>query len=220
MEGWGLLVFLFPLGKDSAQGFSLWDENAPLIAANTAWNEASRIFTLFHEFGHLLTRTNSVCLERAGPRFSKPSDQVERWCERFSAAVILPWHEVVTLLRQRFDWHEGSLIDSLDAPRAVARAFKVSLRAATIRLIEKGVAKWDLYSEIPPYADDKPHGGGGGGGRHRREIKEDQYGNRATKLFLRALDQHVLSRTDVLDYLDITYDGLSRLRSDLRTLPG
>src|SRR5207249_3077826 len=30
MEGSGVLVFVFPLGEDSARGFSLWDDDVPL----------------------------------------------------------------------------------------------------------------------------------------------------------------------------------------------
>jgi Zn-dependent peptidase ImmA (M78 family) len=212
LESWGVLVFLFQMGRDSAQGFSLWDERVPLIAANTAWAEAARIFTLFHEVGHLLTRTNSVCVERAGPRFTKPTDLTERWCERFSAAVLLPWEAVSAFLQRRFGITPGTRVESLNVPQAIAGAFNVSLRAATLRLIERKMATWDLYGQIPRYSDDKPEGGGGGSGRDRQEIREDRFGRRATDLFLRALDRRVLTRADVLDYLDMTDGGLSRLQ--------
>ena len=65
LEATGHLVFLFSIGKDSCRGFSLWDESSPVIAVNTSWNELARIFTLFHELGHLITRTSSA-LRRAG----------------------------------------------------------------------------------------------------------------------------------------------------------
>lgn len=211
-EATGVLVFLFPLGKKSARGFSLWDELAPLIAVNTAWNHAARIFSLFHEYGHLLTRSSSVCLERSGPRLSKPTDKAERWCEEFAAAALLPWGGVETLLRRRFGWRPGALVEDLGVPRAIANAFKVSWRAATIRLIERGAASWDLYTKIPAFTDDKGGGGGGGGGRDRGEIKESQYGQRTVDLFVRALDRQVLGRGDVLDYLDVTDRALDRLQ--------
>jgi len=211
LEASGVLVFLFPLGKESARGFSLSD-HAPLIAVNTAWNDAARIFTLFHEYGHLLTRTSSICLERTGPRVSKPTDRAERWCEEFAAALLLPWGPVSDLLRKRFGWHPGMEVDDLDVPRAIANAFKVSWRAATIRLIERGAASWDLYAKIPPYTDQKRRGGAAGEGRDRGQIREDQYGQRAVDLFVRALDRQVLGRGDVLDYLDVTDTALDRLQ--------
>ena len=211
LEAAGILVFLFPLGKQEARGFSLWDDRAPLIAVNTAWNDAARIFTLFHECGHLLTRTNSVCLERSAGRLSRPTDRAERWCEEFAAAVLLPWGAVTDLLRLRFNWRAGDEITSLDVPRAISNAFKVSWRAATFRLIERGAASWSLYQRIPPITD-KKSGGGAAEGRDRGQIRADQYGWRAINLFVRAMDRQVLGRADVLDYLDVPDTALDRLQ--------
>jgi len=211
LEAAGILVFLFPLGKQAARGFSLWDDRAPLIAVNTAWNDAARIFTLFHECGHLLTRTNSVCLERSAGRLSRPTDRAERWCEEFAAAVLLPWSAVTELLRRRFNWRPGDEIKSLDVPRAISNEFKVSWRAATIRLIERGAASWSLYRRIPPVTDQK-RGGGAAEGRDRGQIRIDQYGWRTINLFVRAMDRQVLGRADVLDYLDVPDTALDRLQ--------
>lgn len=210
LEAAGILVFVFPLGEDSARGFSLWDDDAPLIAVNSAWNPAARVYTLFHEFGHLLTRTSSVCVERSG-QFAKPTDPAERWCEEFAAAALLPWPAVSRLMKSRFKWNPGDKIETFDVPRAIANVFKVSVRAATIRLIERGIATWGLYSGLQPYADRK-RSGGGGDGRDRGEIRQDQYGDKTFGLFLRALGRQVLGRGDLLDYLDIPDAALDRLQ--------
>src|SRR4029453_6758459 len=82
LEEQGVLVLLFPIGPESVQGFSVWDDRAPAIAVNTAANHPARIFTLFHEYGHLLTRTSSMCLDAVGTRLAEPTDPAERWCER------------------------------------------------------------------------------------------------------------------------------------------
>jgi Zn-dependent peptidase ImmA (M78 family) len=94
IERSGVFVLMLPLGEEACRGFSLWDEHAPLIAVNTAWNAESRAFTLFHEYAHLLTRTPSACLEGPLRRPSSREDPAERWCERFAAAVLLPPEEL------------------------------------------------------------------------------------------------------------------------------
>ena len=66
IEGSGVFVFLLPMGSESCRGFSLWNERAPLIAVNTAWNQEARIFTLLHEYGHLVHRSHAA--RRAHPR--------------------------------------------------------------------------------------------------------------------------------------------------------
>jgi Zn-dependent peptidase ImmA (M78 family)/transcriptional regulator with XRE-family HTH domain len=209
MEEAGVLVFLFTLGKDSCRGFSLWDDAAPIIAINTWWNTQARTFTLFHEYGHLLTRTSSACLEKSGRRSSVEDDDAERWCEQFAAAALIPRTELEGFLRQ-IGWN-GRQITDLDIASRVATRFKVSLRAATLRLIEIRAADWPLYHEIPATSDAKPKGGGGGGGRDRGQIKEDQFGNRAVGLFVRAMDRNLLGRSDVLEYLDVPDAQLDRL---------
>jgi Zn-dependent peptidase ImmA (M78 family) len=161
------------------------------------------MFTLLHEYGHLITRTNSACLE--GPRRTKAqSDTVERWCEEFSGAAILP-RELVQQSLALHGWPRQ--IESVDAVRAIAREFRASLRATTLRLIDLGVADWRLYAALPPTADRKP-GGGGGAGRDRAQIRSEQYGDRAIGVFAEALRSGVVSRGDVLDYLTVSPEAL------------
>ena len=190
LEDTGHLVFLFSLGKDSCRGFSLWDDFAPVVAVNTAWNESARLFTLLHELGHLITRTSSACVESV--RTTSKTDPVERWCERFAADVLIPAKDAETTL-QRLGWRSGSNITSLAIAGKVASLYKVSLRAAVLRLIDLNAATWTLYDEIPPISDGKSPGGGGTG-RSRTKMREDQLGDRATSLLVAAVEREVLSR--------------------------
>lgn len=198
LERTGHLIFLFSLGKDSCRGFSIWDDFAPVVAVNTAWNESARIFTLFHEMAHLITRTSSACLESV--RTTSKTDPVERWCERFAANVLMPFKDVETTLLQ-YGWYPGRHMSSLSIAGKMASLYKVSLRAAVIRLIELNSATWALYDEIPPISDRKPPGGGGG--RSRTQIREDQFGDRATSLLLSAVEHDVLDRSQAVEFLDI-----------------
>jgi len=203
------IVFMFSLGKDACRGFSIWDERAPVIAINTAWNEEARIFTLMHEFGHLITRTSSACIESI--KANANADPVERWCERFAADVLMP-SESITKALMKWGWRTGTPIVSLNLPSRIARRFRVSLRAAVIRLIELGAASWTLYDEIPPISDKKKEGGGGSG-RRRTQIRQDEFGQRATTLLVRAVEKDVLSRSQAIDFLDIpdgAFDDLAR----------
>lgn len=209
LEQIGHVVFLFSLGKESSRGFSLWDELAPVAAVNTAWNESARIFTLFHEMAHLITRTSSACVEAV--RTTGRTDPVERWCEKFAADLLMPTRDVELTLRQH-GWHPGAQITNLSVASDIANRYKVSLRAAVIRLIELNAAGWNLYDQIPPVSDKKV-GGGGGTGRSRAQIREDQFGDRVTSLFVAAVEKEVLSRSQAVEFLDIpdtAFDDLTR----------
>jgi len=209
LQSAGILVLVLPLGEDSARGFSLWDRVVPLIAINSAWNSAARIYTLFHELGHLLTRTSSVCVDKS-VKLSRPTDVAERWCEEFASAALLPWRSVESFLRKRFEWSPDDKVDSLRVPSAIARKFKVSVSAATIRLILRGVSDWSLYSAIRPYVTDRKRAGGGGDARDRGEIRRDQYGEKTVDLFIRGLRRDLVGRGDVFDYLDVPDTAIDR----------
>jgi Zn-dependent peptidase ImmA (M78 family)/DNA-binding XRE family transcriptional regulator len=171
-EATGHLVFLFSIGKDSCWGFSFWDKSAPVVAISTSRNESARIFTLFHELAHLITRTSSACVESL--RTTTKADPIERWCERFAAAFLMPSKDIDVTLRQS-GWHPGDSITDLRIAAKIANLHKVSLRASVIRLIELKAATWALSNQIPPVSDNKPPGGGGTG-RNRIQIREDQLG--------------------------------------------
>lgn len=206
VESLGVTVVLFPMGSESCRGFSLWDDASPLIAVNTAWRDEARIYTLFHELGHLVTRTNSACSE--SPATPDARDPVERWCEEFAAALLMPRESI----------RATAQVSDLQALARLAREHKVSLRAMAIRLIGLGKATWTLYRDIPAASDAKTQGGGGGTGRSRREIRQDEIGARGTEIFVAAVQRDIISESQALDYLDIPAVEFERLRSEAGTV--
>lgn len=206
LEDLGVLVFLLPMGAESARGFSIWKPRAPAIVANTHWNSAARLFTLFHEMAHLLTRTSSVCVEDG--RRSAGENTVERWCEQAAAAALMPEASVRTFVEDVVD------AATVRCAQALAARYRVSLRAAAVRLITLGFAEWSLYSALPPLSDGK-RAGGGGRGRNRPQKRLDEYGRRTTGTFVQAAQREVIAAADVMRYLDITNQNLVDLEKKL-----
>lgn len=203
LEALGTLVFLLPMGRDAARGFSIWHDGAPAIVVNTHWNAAARIYTLFHELAHLLTRTNSVCVESVRP--ARGGSDVERWCERVAAAALMPASDVRALV-------DPGRRARLETARYVAGQLRVSMRAAALRLVDLELADWSLFRAIPAASDGKPAGGGGGGGgRDRSRKRLDEYGRRTTLTFVRALKRDVISAGDAMRYLDVGDHDLDEL---------
>lgn len=199
LERAGVTVVQFSMGSDACRGFSIWDERSPLVAVNTAWQDEARIFTLFHEVGHLLTRTDSACA--TAPVAPHAGDPTERWCEAFAAALLIPSGAL----------SDVSKVESLSVLSREARRMKVSVRAMALRLISLQKASWPLYQSIPPAADAKRRGGAGGTGRNRAEIRADEFGRRTTELFVAAVQRDVISRSQALEYLDIPSGAFERL---------
>ncbi|MBI1961847.1 MAG: ImmA/IrrE family metallo-endopeptidase, partial [Candidatus Rokubacteria bacterium] len=161
---------------------------------------------MFHEYAHLLTRTSSACLEAVNRLPAAKSDPTERWCEQFAAEVIIPSHaleEYLVTARLRRP------VTDLKAVGQIAHHFRASLRATALRLIGVEVASWSLYRSLPAHAERKP-AGGGGAGRSRAQIRFEQYGLQTVDVFATALEKDIVTRADVLDYLDMPPHVLGR----------
>jgi Zn-dependent peptidase ImmA (M78 family) len=203
LEARGVVVLAVPMGPTSTRGFSMWDDYVPLVAVNTHWDPSARIFTLLHEFGHLISRTSSVCEELVESRRKGTGDPIERWCEQLAADVLLPSDDVERFLRQKLEWNGKEELDDLGAASKVARRYRVSLRAAVLCMITIGAAKRSLYGAIPAASEEK-RGGGGGSGRIRSEIRIDEYGRRTARLFVHGLRRDVLTPDDAFSYLNMS----------------
>ena len=200
LERCGVHVFLLPLGAGSARGVSLCNAAAPALIVNSHWNVEARVFTMFHEVGHLVLRTSSACIGYVNAR-EHAQRSIERWCDRFSASVLMPEDLVSNILKREFGRTDHG-IDNLSIPSRLARRMRVSLRASVLRLVDLGLADRSLYGQIPPTTDDK-RGGGGGTGRTRAEAREDQFGAGVRKALLRAVNEDLMTRADALTFLDI-----------------
>jgi Zn-dependent peptidase ImmA (M78 family)/transcriptional regulator with XRE-family HTH domain len=197
VERVGVYVVVFPMGLESCRGFSIWNERAPFIAINSSWAVEARTFTLLHEFAHLLTRTNSACLE-VGARTTSQGDEVERWCEGFAALVLIPDSALKDFVASNFGDQPAQ---DLGTVTRVARQFKTSRRAAALRLIEAGYADWSLYRSIPAVSEQPRRGGGAG--RTRSQMRVDRFGSRALRDIARAIRREVITPSDAFDYVGI-----------------
>ena len=178
----GVLVFSLEIGKNDVRGFSAWDDKAPLIVMNaSSVSAAARAFTIGHELGHLVARQDSACIESEGPA---PLDSpVERWCEEFAAALLMPAPRVRALARERS--MSAASADIADV-RAVMTRFRVSARAAALRLIDLGLAPVRLYGEVVAiFRPRPPESSSRDIKRPRRSIQRvNQFGPRALGIVL------------------------------------
>lgn len=211
-----ILSFSLQLGKDDIRGFSVWDNRAPIVAVNSAYNEQARIFTMAHELGHLTTRTESACYGWVNP-VEEPNPSQERWCEQFAAAFLLPPNELREFVRNQYGVTVQNPVITFDLAAKIARKLKVSARALAISLTDLGLAPRMLYGRVDSQAKvvDRPRDtdSGGGGGQSKPVKRLGQYGVRVSRTLTDAVARGTLGMRDAADYLDVTIGDLQDLAS-------
>ncbi len=215
----GILVFSLQLGKAEIRGFSAWDVAAPVLAVNTAYVESARIFTMAHEFAHLVSRTDATCQNWVNPT-ETPARSIERWCERFAAAFLLPPTMLRPYLAYQFSIGEPQSVTDFDTVWKLSRRLKVSARAMAITLQEMDLGPAHLYALVEEEADkvdrrpQRDEESGGGVKAHFARLM--QYGPRTASRVVAASASGELGERDAADYLGLDMGGLADLERELR----
>lgn len=147
VERLGIFVLQQSLPKDDISAFSLADEKPYIVLLNSAEHENRRIFSLFHEIGHVLLHRSGVCNPDNFSRNSYEYIQIEKFCNNFSSEVLVPAHdflnnETVKLLsKQKFeDW-------DLESIRSVASLYRVSQEVIYRKLVQVGILDEKKYEK-------------------------------------------------------------------------
>lgn len=212
LEDQGILVMQLTMGKDNIRGFGAWDDYAPLVAVNTAYHPTARIFTLFHEVAHLLTRTDAACQSFVVPGLQ--DGPIERWCELYAAAYLLP-EDSLKAVAGRYGVTTGVRTADPDTARRIANRFFVSTRATAIRLQEVGLAEPTLYAAVVAQLsgrDWNESGGGGGSGQTAPKKRIGQLGTRLPNALITAVGRGRLTTRDLADYLQLKTGQLEDLK--------
>ena len=212
LESYGVVVVQLKMGKGNIRGFSVWDDFAPLVAVNSAYAPTARTFTLFHEYGHLLTRSNAACADFVAPARSGLAE--ERWCERFSAAFLLPEDGLREAALRHGVSSDARASDPLTALR-MANQFGVSTRAMAIRLQELGLADKTLYAAVDAQFRSKDWNPTSGGGRGMTAAQQriGQLGSRLPSELIDAAERGRMTTRDLADYLQLKTGQLDDLKA-------
>lgn len=216
LEARGLFVFQMEIRRSGLRGFSLWDEHAPLVVVKSGFNFPARVYTLFHEVGHLVSRSESACHGFADPD-DESDPRIERWCESFAAAYLLPRDEVTRTLAERWGITRGQQVTEFDLVMAMASTLNVSGRALAIRLRNLGYADHGLYEEVNDRARvvdmPDPDQFARSGRRPQRRLRE--FGSRATSLMADAAAEGLIGRKDTLDHLGVSLSEFQQIERRL-----
>lgn len=207
VEGRNVFVFQFTMPVEEARGFSLKESGRPLIVLNQSDSPSARIFTLFHEYAHLLLSRPGICLPDEALHASARS--IETFCNRFAAALLVPRADV-----------QGRLPHFVndEALRNLARRYRVSRYVVLGRLHDLDVVSAQTYREISrrwqrldqSSALRRPQGGGLNG--RRRCLLER--GNPFVSLIIQAVKRELITVNDATTYLGTSLKDYLQLAKD------
>ena len=88
----GVFVFKDAFRVDTYSGFSLYDDEFPIIYVNNSSTKTRQTFTLFHELAHLLFHTSGIDTldDSYIPRLPDEQRRIEILCNRFAAEFLVP----------------------------------------------------------------------------------------------------------------------------------
>ncbi len=214
IERLGILVFLRAFPREDCRGFSSWpDDLMPAIVVNRNEEPQAQVFTLLHEYAHLLLRQPGLCDQNDLDDQAK----VERFCNRFAAAVLMPRDTVRRLVGELGlpagqNWERGDV-------GKLARALKVSRPAAMLRVEELGIAARGSYRRLGYEWDEdtwRPERKGGGGSNtpYARQYL-NRLGTSYVQLVFDALEARLIDDTDADLRLGLRIKHFGDLRGEL-----
>lgn len=126
-----ILVLQLKMPREEARGFSIVDKGYAAIVVNGRESPHARIFTLFHEYAHLLLDEVVICNDQSDTSSDPFIKSVEGWCNTFAGAFLIPKEECIEDKRVKKFLNDG---DILNAAKVISSRFRVSRDAALIRL--------------------------------------------------------------------------------------
>jgi len=143
-----ILIFQFKFPLKDARGFCLMG-SPPIIVINSSDNILARIFTLFHEYAHVLLGISEIYTEEI-----ITDRKIEEWCDSFAAEFLIPSNVV------KEDPDFQILIqlkeNVLEILEELSRKYKVSKKAILVRLKTLNLISHKQYKAFIQAIEEKP----------------------------------------------------------------
>ena len=215
VESLGIAVFQLSLVQDKLRGFSLIDERIPVIAIKRSEPSTAKIFTLFHELGHIILGDDGIC----DINFNQNAQQIEKWCNSFAADILISSKELLNheIVKQQIssskrEWSKMDLV-------RMGNNFHVGPLAILRRLLELDLTTPEFYSE--KHKDwNKPSFGRSKYPEGRNIPKETirEKGRTYVGLAFKAYDQNRIDLKDLSDFLGVKLSYIPKTRQLISSL--
>jgi Zn-dependent peptidase ImmA (M78 family) len=199
LEDLNILVFHFSMPIEDARGFALADETPNIIVINSKDSIEARLFTLMHEFGHIILGETVIDFPEES---LQARNNIEAWCNAFSSAFLLPKEVSMDL----FTKNKYKLTET-DTLNALSKKYKVSKAVLLVKMVSLNyISRQEFESVLARYAPEET----------KVEKKEMQVigmtsdqrclsevGNKFVSLVANNFDRDFITYNDALSFLSI-----------------
>jgi Zn-dependent peptidase ImmA (M78 family) len=216
IEELNIIVLQISMPVEDARGFTLTDQYPTIIVVSLKDRIEARIFSLLHEFGHiLLNKTGiSMSLDSLSPVIQDP---VEKWCNEFAASFLLPKVVAEAIYQQ----NKETITDSNTLKRLSSR-YKVSKDMIMYNMLKLGHVSSSQYqefrnrytAELEKVKTNGKNGGGFGYPADKRCFNEK--GQKFVSLVLNNIEHGYITHGDAINYLSIKSKNLDKVTAEAK----
>lgn len=206
---------------DEMRGVCIPDRPFPVILLNSKDAPHGRIFSLMHEFVHILLHASGHQTSRMEGMKSPEEQTLEVAANRIAAAALLPEKPFLAIVKK----YPGALQGDNDQLRLLSQKVKTSPETVLRRLVTLGQVRKVVYTskrrEWSEEYGSKPwyvkQGGGGPVPQKIQILSRD--GQSFTRMVLEAYDRRLISSSSASDYLNAKPKHFPDLRQELAASP-
>lgn len=216
LEEAGVLVLATQRGGVSPKemrAFSLYFDLLPVIVVNGSDSPRARLFSLLHEYVHLLLHTGGLCDTVTDVRATTPDRRLEARCNAVAAAIVMP-DRVVLALQTVIARKSAPDSWTYEALRTAAAPFGVSAEAFLRRLLTLGRVSRQFYQArreefLAAYEDGEGRAATGGGNWYRTTARD--LGKGYVRRVADAHRRRVIDSYTAASYLNVKVDQIPQL---------
>ena len=195
------------------RGFSLHFEELPVIVVNGSDSARGRLFSLMHEYAHLLLHTGGLCDTSSDLNVTSQERMLEARCNAIAASVLMPGAAVLasTAVQGRRRTNEPWDYESL---RDAAAPFGVSAEAFLRRLLTLGLVDRTVYQGrrqefLEGYEAEEGCIRASGGNWYRNTARD--LGKGYVRLVADAYRRRVIDSYTAASFLNVKVDQIGKL---------
>jgi len=211
IEDKNIIVFQIAMPVEDARGFTLVDDSPAIIVVNSKDQIEARIFTMMHEFGHVLLDESGVSMPE-NSLFIHNIENVEKWCNDFSSTFLFP----ETVARNEFNINKDFLTETKTLNK-LSRVYKVSKAMLLYNMFKLNFISKSKYDavlerykpEIPKSIDKFKKKGGFRPTADKQCLIER--GQKFVSLVAHNVDKGFITHSEALNYLSIKAKVLDKV---------